>query len=273
MAAGAGEVELVDLSADDDAPGQPGPPSHDPPEHPSSAPRRRSRSAAAVAVLVVGGLVAAGAWQHRSALADQRAAARAAALAAAEEERMHEGRAGANALEQRLLLVRSASRAVGAAAGAGPADGQDGVVWWPADLGPRAARADEPVDLQVVGVWPQAVDASGTQRIGYRLVTGLSATSGSDPCSVPAVRIADWSPAQGGGAALGCRVMAAGLRGTAVREGGSAGAGGVRVREVVLVSDGRAASVAVWSTGGADLPLDGPELGAAAAALLAAVGS
>lgn len=273
MAAGAGEVELVDLSADDDALGPLGVPYGGQPGDPSDGSRHLSRGAALLALLLVGGLVAAGAWQHRSALADQRAAARAAAVAAAEEARMHEGRAGANALEQRLLLVRSASRAVGAAAGAGSADGQDGVVWWPADLGPRAARADEPVDLQVVGVWPQAVDASGTQRIGYRLVTGLSAAGGSDPCAVPAVRIADGGAAQGGGAALGCRVMAAGLRGTAVREGGSPGGGGVHVREVVLVSDGRAASVAVWSTGGADLPLDGPELGAAAAALLAAVGS
>jgi hypothetical protein len=270
VAASAGEAELVDLSAADDAPA--------PPE----GPRRRVRpgTAALVAVLALGGLVAAGAWQHGSA----RAAQRAAAQAAAEEERMHEGRSRANALEQRLWQVRSATRAVttavGGSAGGATAtggSGADDVVWWPADLGPRAAHVDEPVDLQVVGVWPQLPESSGSQRIGYRLVTGLSAGSGSSPCAVPVVRVTDWGPAQGGDGALSCRVMAAGLRGTAVREGasgpGASGAPGVQVREVVLVSDGRAASVAVWSTGGAPLPLDGPALGAAAAALLATTGS
>lgn len=270
MAASAGEVDLVDLSAADDALE----PTGEPPEDRPGVRRRRSRRAALVAVLVVAGLVAAGVWQHRSALAEQRAAALAAQRAAAEEEWLHEGRASANALEQRLWLVRSASRAVSAAVGTSPPGDEDGVVWWPVDLGPRAAHADEPVDLQVVGVWPQAGDAPGAQRIGYRLVTGLPAASGSAPCAVPVVRIADWGAPQGGDDALGCRVMAAGLRGTAVREGASGtGAAAVQVREVVLVSEGRAASVAVWSTGGAPLPLDGPALGAAAAALLATAGS
>lgn len=280
MAASAGEVELVDLSAADDEPGPP------------RGPRRRvrARTAALVAVLVVVGSVAAGAWQHRSAVAAQRAAA----AAAAQEQRWDEGRARANALEQRLWQVRSASRAVTAAvtptpvptstgpeAGpestAGPPATDVGPVWGPADLGPQAARADDPLDLQVVGVWPQAPGTSAVsagQRIGYRLITGLPESSGKTPCQVPAVRITDWSWEDGGDAALACRVLAAGARGTAAREGSSGtGTGAKQVREVVLVSGGRAASVAVWSTGGAPLPLDGPALGAAAAALLTSTGS
>ncbi|TNM69131.1 hypothetical protein FHN55_04920 [Streptomyces sp. NP160] len=274
MAASAGEVELVDLSAADDAPGPP------------RAPRRRaSRPAAALlAVLVVAVLGAAGAWQHRSALEEQRAQAQ----AAAEEQRLSEGRAAANALEQRVQQVRWANRAVtdavtgatstplhvpGAAPTPWPAGASGGLVWAPADLGPRAAHADEPLDLQAVGAWPGTSGEPGAQRIGYRLVTGLPAASGGTPCLVPSVRISQWGYDQGGDPALDCRVMASGVRGTALREGTSgAGASQVQVREVVLVSEGRAASVAAWSTGGAPLVLDGPALGAAAAALLASAG-
>ncbi|MGQ7295676.1 hypothetical protein [Quadrisphaera sp. KR29] len=259
MAASAGEVELVDLSAADDAPA--------PPRGPRRRPRRRAAAPAATAVVLA--LLATGAWQHRSAVADQRAAAR----AADEQQRERAARAGANAVEHRLQQVRSANRAVTTVVTSGSGGGADVLgepEWWPADLGPRAAHTDEPVDLQVVGTWPQAPEAAGVQRIGYRLVTGLPQSTGAAPCEVPAVRVGDWSAARAGGAQPRCTVMAAGVRGTAVRTGDAGqGASRVQVREVVLVSEGRAASVAVWSTGDAPLPLDGPLLGAAAAALLA----
>ncbi|PWJ55888.1 hypothetical protein SAMN06264364_102256 [Quadrisphaera granulorum] len=224
-------------------------------------------------MLLIAGLVGVGSWQHRGALAEQQAAER----TAVQRQRQDDDGPRATALEQRLGLVKSARTAVDDAVVGLDADGTDGIdgtggpVWWPADLGARAAYADEPLDLQVMGEWLQAPGTPGVQRIGFRLVTGLPAASGSTPCQVPVVRITDWGWVQGGDSALGCRVMAAGVRGTAVREGDTGdGDSAVRLREVVLVSEGRAASVAVWSTGGAPLPLDGPALGAAAAALLVA---
>ncbi len=176
---------------------------------------------------------------------------------------------GAAADSGRTATVTAAAEAVAVAlatstAGAVPA-------WGPVDLGAGAGAADldGPVDLQAVGSF--APTADGVQRVGYRLVTGLGGSAGLTPCQVPTVRIAAWQYAQGGDGALACRVMAAGVRGTAHREGtGGDGAQRVQVTEVVLVSGGRAASVAAWSTGGTVPSLEVPALGAAAAALLAA---
>ncbi len=265
MSGGAEPVDEVDLSAVD----PPGAPDRPRPAGPrSQRPRDRARrrrlalgAAALVALLVVGG------WQHEraqdaAAASAAQAEARAQAAQRAAEREVERSAAGTSVAS---TATAAATRALAAADGSGPPP-----AWSAADVGARGGRLGAPLDLQVVGTWPAS--PTGAQRTGFRLLTGPPAVTGAHPCRVPGVRTGTWPQVLDPRAGTTCEVRSAGERGTAVRTGTTGeGTSRVQVREVVLVSGGRAAVAAAWSTGTADPPLDLPALGAVAAAVVASV--
>lgn len=262
MSGGAEPVDEVDLSAAE--PPEPSGPSGAPGGGRRTRGRTRRRrlavgGAAAVALLVLGG------WQHERARDAARAsavqaAARAQAAQLAAEEETERAAGGRSAAAAATAAATRALTAVTDGSGAPP-------TWGVADVGARGGLLGTPLDLQVVGTWPAS--ATGAQRTGFRLLTGLPAATGAHPCRVPGVRTGTWPQVLDPRAGTTCEVRSAGVRGTAVRTGATGeGTSRVQLREVVLVSEGRAAVVAAWSVGSADPPLDLPALGAVAAAVV-----
>jgi len=258
-------VDEVDLSAPEPTEAPDRPPRADPHPRGTRVRTRRHRlalgAAAASALLLVGG------WQHERAqdaasASEAQVAARAEATPRDAEQDGERSPAGTSVAS---AATAAATRALAAADASGPPP-----AWAAADVGARGGRLGGPLDLQVVGTWPAS--PTGAQRTGFRLLTGLPAVTGAHPCRVPGVRTGTWPQVLDARAGTTCEVRSAGERGSAVRTGRTGeGTSRVQVREVVLVSGGRAAVAAAWSTGSADPPLDLPALGAVAAAVVASV--